>query len=276
MEGFICKACGIQHPPATRPPERCIICEDERQYVGAQGQQWTTLSEMRAEGYANELRLQEPGLTGIATKPRFAIGQRSLLIQTTGGNVLWDCLSYLDDRTVAEVEALGGVHAIAASHPHFYGSLVEWSLAFHRAPIYVPESDAQWAVRRDANIQHWRGSREILPGLTLIQCGGHFEGSAVLHWSEGAGGRGVLMTGDTIAVAQDRRYVTFMRSYPNYIPLPGSSVETIVEAISGYPFDRLYGGWWTSVIGERAHEAVRRSAERYLRWVGDGREETDR
>jgi len=246
-----------------------VICDDERQYVGWQGQQWTTLSEMQAQGYANELHVHEPGLTGIGTRPHFAIGQRALLVQTSGGNLLWDCLTYVDDRTVAQVRALGGVQAIAASHPHFYGSMVEWSLAFENAPVYVPAADAQWAVRRDSDVRYWSGSLEVLPGLTLIQCGGHFEGSAVAHWSQGADGRGALMTGDTIAVAQDRRYVTFMRSYPNYIPLPPSSIQKIVEAVSGYTFERLYGGWWTSVIDEGAHEAVRRSANRYLRWIGE-------
>ncbi|TAK62483.1 MAG: MBL fold metallo-hydrolase [Dehalococcoidia bacterium] len=267
MEAFICKTCGVQHRPSPEPPDRCIICDDERQYVGWQGQEWTTLGEMRAQGYANELREHERGLSGIATRPHFAIGQRALLVQTSGGNLLWDCITYVDDETVARVRQLGGIQAIAASHPHFYGSMVEWSLAFGGAPVYVPEADAQWAVRRDSDVRYWSGSREVLPGLTLIQCGGHFEGSAVAHWPDGAEGRGVLLTGDTIAVAQDRRYVTFMRSYPNYIPLPVPAIEGIVNAVAGYRFDRIYGGWWTSVVSDGAYEAVRRSAERYVRWI---------
>ncbi len=149
MEAFICKTCGVQYDVSDSPPAQCLICEDERQYVGWQGQEWTTLAEMQALNYSNELREQEAGLVGIGTKPHFAIGHRALLVQTTNGNLLWDCVSYIDDQTVDEVRALGGVQAIAASHPHFYGSMVAWSLASERAPVYVPEADLPWLLRHD-------------------------------------------------------------------------------------------------------------------------------
>src|SRR5439155_25126286 len=103
------------------------------------------------------------------------------------------------------------------SHPPFYGSMIEWSHAFGGAAVYLPRAGRQWTARPDDSIERYDGSREVLPGLTVVQCGGHFDGSAVLHWSEGAGGRGALLTGDSISVVADRRWVTFMRSYPNYI-----------------------------------------------------------
>ena len=56
MPAYICLTCGVQYAPSERPPERCPICEDERQYVGWQGQQWTTLEELIDEGRRNELR----------------------------------------------------------------------------------------------------------------------------------------------------------------------------------------------------------------------------
>jgi len=261
---YICKTCGVQYAESAGPPERCIICDDERQYIGWQGQQWTTLDEMRAGGYKNDVRELEPNLTGIGTQPWFAIGQRALLVQTPQGNVLWDCISYLDDDTVERVKALGGVQAIAFSHPHFYGTMVEWAHAFGGATIYIPKADQQWVTRPDPAVQLWEDKVELFPGVTLIQCGGHFEGSAVLHWAAGADGRGALLTGDTIAVAQDRRYVTFMWSYPNVIPLNPSAVRRIVDAVRPYPFDRIYGGWWHAVVAQGANEAVERSAERYI------------
>ncbi len=110
----------------------------------------------------------------------------------------------------------------------------------------------------------------MLPGVTLVRCGGHFEGSAVLHWAQGAEGRGVLLTGDTITVVQDREYVSFMWSYPNLVPLDAATVRHIVQRVEGYPFDRIYGGWWGRVVTHDAQAAVRRSAERYLRSIGEG------
>jgi hypothetical protein len=267
-ERYICKTCGVQYGPTDAPPAHCVICEDERQYVGWQGQQWTTLDEMRAAGYKNDVREIEPGLHGIGTRPHFGIGQRALLVQTAQGNVLWDCQSFLDDETVAAVRALGGIDAISASHPHFYGIINEWSRAFG-ATIVLPAADAAWITCPDPEIELYDGARELLPGVTLVQTGGHFDGSAVLHWAAGADGRGALLTGDTIMVVQDRRYVTFMRSYPNQIPLPAPAVRGIVDAVRPYPFDHIYGGWWHTVVANDAKRAVERSAERYIRWISD-------
>lgn len=267
MENFICKTCGAQYATNEAPPEHCIICEDERQYIGWNGQQWTTLAELKAAGHRNEFRELEPNLIGIATKPTFAIGQIAILVRTPRGNALWDCVSHIDDETIERVNELGGIQAIGVSHPHFYSSIVEWSHAFGNVPIFIPHADKEWAVRPDPVIKFWEGTEEIVPGVTLIQCGGHFEGSAVVHWAEGAGGHGALLVGDTIAVAQDRRHASFMRSYPNLIPLPASAIQHIVEAVRPYEFDRMYGAWWGRVISEGAKEAVERSAERYIRYT---------
>jgi hypothetical protein len=267
MPAYICVTCGVQHAEGRAPPSRCAICEDERQYVGWDGQRWTTLEEVEHEGHRIEIREVEPGLTGIGVVPRFGIGQRALLVRTGGGNVLWDCVGFIDDAAVKEVDQLGGIAALAFSHPHFYGAMVEWSGAFGDVPIYIPEADRAWVMRPVPAIRLWEGTLEPAPGVTLIQCGGHFEGSAVLHWAEGADGRGALLVGDSMTVVQDRRFVSFMRSYPNLIPLRGSVVRRIVDAIHPFPFDRVYGGWWESVVRSEGQVAVERSAARYIRQV---------
>ena len=270
MPNYICRTCGVQYAESERPPERCLICEDERQYVSPGGQQWTTMAELVNEGHANRIRTADAGVESIHTTPRFAIGQRACLVRTSGGNFLWDCISYLDDATIAAVQEMGGVQGISVSHPHFYASVVEWSHAFGGAPIYLPEADREYVVRPDAASRWYRGKLEVWPGLTLVQVGGHFDGSAVLHWADGAEGRGALFTGDSVSVAQDTRWVTFMRSYPNFIPLPPEAVSSIVQSLEPYAFDRIFGGWWDSVVREDAKEAVRSSAERYIRWTGHG------
>jgi hypothetical protein len=267
MPAWVCRTCGVQQPPSDSPPAHCAICSDERQYVPPQGQRWATLDELRAEGRRLEVRDLEPGLTGIGADPVIGIGQRALLMQTAHGNFLWDCLGFIDDEGVAAVRLRGGLHGIAMSHPHFYGVCVEWSQAFDHAPIYIPESDRGWVMRPDPAIQYWQGTHAPIAGLRLIQCGGHFEGSAVLHWPAGADGRGALLTGDTITVVPDRRFVSFMRSYPNDIPLPAAIVRSIVATVDAYPFDRVYGGWWDRVIERDGQTAIHRSADRYIRWL---------
>lgn len=265
---YICVTCGVQQAPAASTPERCAICEDERQYVRQGGQAWTTLEELAARGHQIELRELEPGLTGVGAQPAVAIGQRALLVRTTAGNFLWDCLGYIDRASVEAVRALGGLAGITFSHPHFYGVMVEWSQAFGDCPIWIPSADRGWVQRESPAIVEWAGTKEVLPGLTLVQTGGHFEGSAVLHWADGAGGRGALLVGDTITVVPDVRAVSFMRSYPNLIPLPAEEIRRIVAAVRPYAFDRIYGGWWDRVTPSDGKSAVERSAQRYLRWIG--------
>jgi hypothetical protein len=267
VPAYICVTCGIQHAESAEPPASCSICEDERQYVPPDGQRWTTLDEVRAE-HSNRIEEQEAGLTGIGTEPSFAIGQRALLVRSQAGNVLWDCITLIDEETVAAVQALGGISAIAISHPHYYSCLVEWSRAFGGVPVYLHDADSRWVLRPDDCIVAWSGETHALaPGLTLVRCGGHFEGGAVLHWDDGAGGRGALLSGDIVQVIPDTSFVSFMYSYPNLIPLPPAKIQGIVDALEPFAFERIYGAWWERVVPEGGKDAVRRSAERYVDWI---------
>jgi hypothetical protein len=266
MENYICITCGTQYPASSAAPTDCPICQDDRQYINQNGQQWTTLADLRHD-HANELNEIDSGITAIRTTPGFAIAQQAQLIQTPAGNVLWDCISFLDDPTIAEVRQRGGIAAIAISHPHFYSSMIEWSHAFD-APIYLHADNRPWVMRPDEAIKFWEGDTyDLLPGLTLVRCGGHFPGSSALHWAEGAGGKGALFPADTINVVADRRYVSFMYSYPNQIPLNARTVRGIVAAVEPYTFDRIYGSWPGSIVAEDAKAAVRRSADRYIEHI---------
>ena len=265
MPNYICKTCGVQFDETSGPPGECLICLDPRQYVGWGGQQWTTMDELVRDGYRNDIREEERNLLGIGITPSFTIGQRALLVQTPSGNVLYDCVSLLDDTAVSAIKRAGGIDFICFSHPHFYDSNVEYSQTFGGAPIIVPEADREHVMRSDAAIDYWDGHpRELVPGVTLIQCGGHFDGSAVLHWADGADGAGALFVGDSITVVPDRRFVSFMTSYPNLIPMSETRVRAILDAIEPYEFDRIYGGWWDRNVMSGAKEAVRRSAKRYI------------
>jgi hypothetical protein len=268
MPNFICMTCGTQYAESDQPPAACAICQDERQYVKATGQQWTNLERLRRTN-RNPIKFKEPGLIGVGIEPHFAIGQRALFVRTPKANVLWDCLPLLDEAVVEAIQALGGVSAIAISHPHYYSSMVEWSRAFGGVPIYLHAADRQWVMRPDQAVVFWDGeTRTLAEGLTLVRCGGHFDGGTVLHWAGGAGGRGALLTGDIIQVVPDRKHVSFMWSYPNYLPLHASAVERIVNAVGPFEYDRVYGAFWDMVIEADGKAVVRRSAERYLRAIG--------
>ena len=265
MPLFICTTCGTQHAEGDQPPAACAICEDDRQYLKVTGQQWTNPERLRLT-HRNSIRSEEPGLTGIGVEPHFAIGQRALLVRTPKGNVLWDCVPLLDPAVVAMVQALGGLTAIAISHPHYYAAMVDWGRAFGGVPVHLHAADRQWVMRPDPCLAFWDGDTKPLgDGLTLVRCGGHFEGGTVLHWPGGADGRGALLTGDIIQVVANRNHVSFIYSYPNYVPLSAAAVGRIVDAVAPFAFDRVYGAFWDAVIGRDGKAAVARSAERYRR-----------
>jgi glyoxylase-like metal-dependent hydrolase (beta-lactamase superfamily II) len=260
----LCETCGTQYAEMPTPPEHCPVCEDDRQYVGWSGQTWTTHDALR-EKYT--LRLEDDhGLLGIGLAPDFAINQRALLLPTDAGNILWECLSLVTDDAVAVLEARGGVDSIMISHPHFYASMVEWSEALGGIPIVIHEADKDWVRRPSPNIQFWSGDElRLSDTVTLIRCGGHFPGSSAIHWKSGPRAGGALFPGDALQVVFDRRHVTFMYSYPNYVPMKPSDVRAMQARLAGYEFDDVFGYTWGRDIIGGARAAVDRSFERYLR-----------
>lgn len=273
MPAFICNTCGSQFTLSVEAPAECPICLDERQFVPPSGQTWTTLEELTAKHF-NCYRQHEPGLLGIGTVPKFAIGQRALLVRTPQGNILWDCITLLDAATVEIIKGLGGLIGIAISHPHYYSTMVEWSRAFG-APIHLHAADQKWIMRPDPSIKLWEGETLVLAeGVTLIRGGGHFAGGTMLHWAQGGEGRGALLSGDIVMVIPDRNYVSFMRSYPNLIPLSAPAVERIGAALEPFAFEAIYGAFFDRTMSHGGKEAVRRSVARYVKAVrADGRAE---
>jgi hypothetical protein len=275
MACHICVTCGVQFPFSSSPPPCCLVSEDEREFVGKNGQEWTTLKEMLGK-YENKIELEEPGLYSIRSEPHFAIGQRAFLVQTPYGNILWDCVSLLDQNTIDCINQLGGIDAIAISHPHFFASMIDWSHEFGDVPIYLHKDVESWVMRPNNCIRFWDGDTKDLfdEKIKLIQTGGHFEGSQVLYWPEGSSHKGVLLSGDEPHICMNPKQVSFMHSYPNYIPLNGRKIRRIMERLQPIDYDRLYcavisGGGGNGVILEKAKHIVQRSGERYLKAISD-------
>ena len=86
----------------------------------------------------------------------------------------------------------------------------------------------------------------------------------ILRFHQGAGGRGVLLSADMATVNMDRKSFTFMRSYPNMIPLSAAQVEAIGAALQPFAFDRVYSHFFDRVIETGAKEILRASVARYV------------
>ncbi|MFF1572116.1 hydrolase [Leifsonia sp. NPDC058292] len=265
MVDWLCAACAVEYPPGEEHPVSCAICDDERQYVPRDGQQWTSLQRLAESGERIVVTELEPDLYGLRSEPKVGIGQQGMLLRTPAGNLLWDPPGYVDAAAADRVRELGGVAVIATSHPHMFGAQSTWSRLLGDPPVLVHAADLSWVQRQQPSLQTWSGERQILPGVTLRTVGGHFRGSAVAHWDR-AGEHSVVLSGDSVFPGPSGRWVTFMRSYPNDIPLSGAVVRRIADRVCDRPFERLYGNLGNAVL-EDARGVVLRSADRYIGWV---------
>lgn len=265
MHRWLCSTCGVEQAESERPAQLCAICADERQYIRPSGQRWTTLEELQAAGHRGVVEEVEPGLHEVTIAPSVGIGHHAFLVQTEQGNVLWDPNGYLDDDLVARIEELGGLAAIASSHPHMFGVQVEWSRRFGDVPVYVSAADSEWVQRDDPVIRRWDTDVEVVPGVRLHRIGGHFRGSAVARFP-GADGLGVLLSGDTVVATPDEKWASFLRSFPNKIPLSAGTVRRLADRLAALDFDRLYDNF-AGRVAPGADAAVARSAHRYVAWV---------
>jgi glyoxylase-like metal-dependent hydrolase (beta-lactamase superfamily II) len=261
---FICNTCGVQYPSSEVPPTNCPICEDDRQYLRPGGQTWTTLQQLNGQ-HKNIIEVVSKDVYAIYTTPNFGINQRAHLLITPNGNILWDCITNLDISTIDIIKKLGGIKAIAISHPHYFSTIVEWSNAFDNAPVYINALDAEWLQRKGEAITLWKEPiYDLLDGIQLIRCGGHFPGASILYCAH----MKALFVGDTIQVAPNRKTVSFMYSYPNMIPLPKKDILKINEAVQNLSYDAMYGAFGF-YIRENAKAAMEFSVKRYLEIFSD-------
>src|SRR5437763_15914106 len=197
------------------------------------------------------------------TTPACGIGQRAQLLRTSQGTLLGDCITLIDRATIEMINAMGGLKSIAISHPHYYTCMVEWGQAFGGIPIHLHAAHRTWIMRDDPALALWQGeTKELVPGITLICAGGHYPGGVVLHWAAGAGGKGALLSGDIVQVVQDNKSVSFMWSYPNFIPLSAPRVAGVVKSLRAYQFDRIHGAFNDRPIWQDGRGVMERSAER--------------
>ncbi|GAB3488116.1 hydrolase [Amycolatopsis cihanbeyliensis] len=270
MTIWICTGCGLEHPDSPEPPpvDGCVLDRgevgvEERGDLGPHGRGWTTHAELAAQPHETLRRDHGRGVYSLRREPRFAIGHWSFLVRTAHGNLLWDPPAYLDEEVLGLVRELGGVDVIAVSHPHMFAAQVSWSHAFGRVPVLVNADDQEWVPRADPVVEYWKDHAEPLPGVELIQLGGHMPGSSVARTSDGT-----LLVGDTISgVPVHPAWVSFTRNYPKLVPLSPAVVRRIVRRLDAYEYDRLYtlGG---DTIDSQAKAVVHRSADSHIRWAG--------
>ncbi|MBE7171688.1 MAG: MBL fold metallo-hydrolase [Williamsia sp.] len=262
----ICLVCGTRYQDAM--PESCAICNDERQYVPPTGQKWTSYVAMSR---ANTIRIGNPlpDVYDLRISPAFGIGQLAHLVVSPGGNLLWDCIPFIDEATIAFIRSKGGLRGIAISHPHYYSLMKAWADAFE-CPVYLHQADKQWVLDGSDRVRFFEGAKQVLwDGMEIVHTGGHFAGSTILHAPQ-TGKEGSVFAGDTLQIAPSRQFISIMYSYPNVIPLPVSKILSIAGIVNPLAFDSMYGAFEWQKIHTGAKEIFTRTIARYEEIYGHG------
>jgi glyoxylase-like metal-dependent hydrolase (beta-lactamase superfamily II) len=258
---IICTACGTQYQQTLETKAVCPICLDDRQAVPEKGQSWTNLQEL-SEGYGVFIKKLHDNLYELKMAPSFAIGQRALLVITPEGNILWDCIALLNEPTIEFIKSKGGLKAITFSHPHYYTTMNEWAEIFN-CPIYIHQKDEQWIFNKGNKVSLWSEvEKELWHGIKLINIGGHFPGSSILHIPF-LSKEGTILCGDTFYISPSKKHAAVMYSYPNRIPLPVAELQRIKNQMASVPFDTLYGFYDYQNIYGNAKHIIEDSLEKY-------------
>ncbi|KAH7391352.1 beta-lactamase-like protein [Cadophora sp. MPI-SDFR-AT-0126] len=286
---LICTMCGTQFDEESRTLlTRCRICDDPRQFVPPTGQSFTTMAELRKGPYKNKWKKfdeDEDRFWMIYTEPQFAIGQRAILVKTPQGNILWDCIAFLDPSTIDWINDQGGLAAIVISHPHYYTTHLEWAAAFE-CPVYLAWEDKGWLNRLDRMgkartfIESTEEEIEVRgekTGVLILKPGGHFPGSLVClaygrlliadtivttpsgkgDWSKGPGG------GEDARPEGMNTYV-FMWSIPNMIPLSPDAIMGVWNVIKKHEFTHTHGAFFDMEVKDGGSGAKTTVKQRLL------------
>jgi hypothetical protein len=177
-----------------------------------------------------------------------------LLVITPAGNIFWDCIALINEPTVEFIKSKGGLNAIAFSHLHYYTTMNEWAESF----------DEQWIYNKGKHVSLWDGvEKELWQGMKLINVGGHFPGSAILHIPFLSKGETILC-GDTFYISPSKKHAAVMYSYPNRIPLPLHEIHRIKKQMEKISFDTLFGFYDYQNIYGKAKKIIELSLDKYF------------
>jgi hypothetical protein len=261
MKRIICETCGTQYREDVQSTGICPICNDDRQYIGDNGQQWTDMDELKKNHRVKVSRVNERLYT-LRMEPAFALGQRAFFVLSPGGNVLWDCIPLLDGATIDFIDSKGGLRAIVFSHPHYYSSMNEWAAAFD-CPIYIHQNDRDFVFYHGDNVKLWGGHvHPLWDDVSLVHIGGHFPGSSLLRVGP-LSPNGAILCGDSLYLSKSKRHLAVMYSYPNQILLTKNEFMAVHKKCAGLKFDSIYGAFEGQNLEGNAYEVFEASMKRY-------------
>ncbi len=212
LPAHVCANCGWWQRHFAAPPS-CPMCLDARHVVPQDGWRFLNLEAAR-EAYPCRWEQLEPGAWRFWNEPVDGIGPSAYLLQTSGGNVVFEGCTVFSAAALAQIAALGGVAVLSASHPHSYGALWQLQDAFD-PELALAAADFAWSAALQVTWP-FDDRLEPLPGITLHRTAGHFDGHTVLHDAA----RRVLLCGDALKFElspRDRRQATTISAHKAFV-----------------------------------------------------------
>ena len=262
MERFVCVTCGTQFPDADDAAAERARSATTR----ASTSRSRASSGRRSPSCAPTTATRsgdEGALTGIGTEPHVRDRPARAARPARRANLLWDCVTLLDDATAAAVERRGGLAAIAISHPHYYSAMVEWAHRFD-CPV-LP-------ARGRPRVGHAARPRDRVLGGRDARPRRRADADPLRrplrrrHRAAPARRGRAAVAATSSRSSPTARWVCFMYSYPNLIPLPEAAVQAMARrarAVRVRARSTAPGGARSS--RRDGAGIVRRSAERYAR-----------
>ena len=248
MPAWICVTCGVQYPDTDRLPGGCPICEDERQYVGWHGQQWTTMAEI-ARGHRVVSRNEEATWSASASsRPlRSASGRCwcALRTATCCGTVSAARRAgpWADRRPRRNRRDLP-VPPRISTRPTSSSPTPSTPASSSRAPTSTGSSDGpRWIELFDDDIEPVPGSPWPASADTSTAppcCTGPLAPTSVARCSPETPSPLCKTAIGSVSCG------AFPTSFPSIRP---PSSRSPAES-RRFAFDRVYGGWWGRVVVE--------------------------
>lgn len=236
LRPYACANCGHWQRYFDVPPS-CPICSDVRNDLPEDGWDFRT-PEQVGPSLQYHWREAIPGVWEFWSTPRFGLDSHGWLLTYPDGNVAFEAGVFYDEVQLRQIERLGGVRILAASHPHGYGAM--WQLQDRFRPeLLIQKEDLRWTKAFRVT---WPYDEvfEIRPGLTLYHTGGHYEGHAVLHDAP----RRALFCGDALKIDFDpdgtAARISCHKAYHKQIPLSRDEARRYREVMARLDFTSVF------------------------------------
>lgn len=232
---WACANCGFWQRHFA-PPD-CPVCTDVRNDLPEDGWRFLPEGEVKAT-HTGSWRQVAADLWAFTTQPNLGLAGTGWLITRPQGNIAFEAAPYYSDAMLAQVEALGGVALLAASHAHGYGALWQLQRAFD-PPVVAIQRDDLRMTKAFRVTWPYDDQLELTPGYTLHHVGGHYEGQAALHDLPGRR----LFCGDMFKVDQDEagrsHSVSSHKAFHKDIPLTHAELRRYRDVIAPLEFDAI-------------------------------------